>query len=520
MFLFLIIQSIQGQISPGDLTAAHAELEGISNCTKCHDLGKQISKAKCLECHSEISDLINKNRGYHSNPKVAPEDCWDCHGEHYGRTFKIINFDPSNFDHHESGFELIGKHKSLKCKNCHSPEFIIDKKLRAKKDTFLGLGVNCKNCHEDIHLGTLGKDCKNCHTEEKFKPAIKFSHDKTNFRLDGMHKGVACIECHKKESVNSKTFQHFTGIKFNSCSNCHYDIHKGKLGNDCKSCHNTESFKKVNIKRGFDHSKTNFELIGKHKKVPCENCHENSLSSKPKFQYCFNCHEDYHKGEFIKDGNIIDCIECHNENGFSPSTFSLHQHSLTTFPLSFAHASIPCTKCHYSENIWKFKIKGDLCIECHTNIHNKNISEKFFNEEKCETCHSTNSWQQVNFDHKLTSFELLGQHEEIACSKCHFTYDGEERVGQKFRDLETKCINCHRDIHFGQFTEAEKELCIDCHTFNNWQPSLFDHNKTRFILDGAHKKLKCKQCHKSVFKKEDNYVKYKIEDISCKSCHS
>lgn len=520
MFLFLLIQSIQGQISPGDLSSAHAELEGISNCTKCHDLGKQVSKAKCLECHSEISDLINKNRGYHSNPKSAPENCWECHGEHYGRTFKIINFDPSSFDHNKSGFEIIGKHKSLECKNCHTLKFILDEKLRAKEETFLGLGVNCNNCHEDIHLGTLGKDCKNCHTEETFKPASKFSHDKTNFRLDGMHKEVKCIECHTKEIVNSKTYQRFTGIKFNSCSNCHNDIHNGILGNDCKSCHSTVSFKKVNIKKGFDHSKTNFALIGKHKKVSCEDCHKNSLISKPKFQYCFNCHEDFHKGEFVKNENRIDCIECHNENGFTPSTYSLQQHSLTTFPLSFAHEAIPCTKCHYRENIWKFKIKGNSCIDCHTDIHKESISEKFYNEGKCEACHFTNSWQKIKFDHQLTSFELAGKHKEITCSQCHFTYEGEKRVGQKFKDLATRCIECHLDIHYGQFTEKGKELCKDCHTFNNWQPSLFYHYKTRFVLDGAHKNLKCESCHKSVLINDDYYIKYRFEDISCKSCHS
>lgn len=84
----------------------------MSNCTKCHDLGKQVSKAKCLDCHTEISDLINQNRGFHSNKNVAVKDCWSCHGEHFGRNFKIIKFDENKFEHNETGFELKGSHKN------------------------------------------------------------------------------------------------------------------------------------------------------------------------------------------------------------------------------------------------------------------------------------------------------------------------------------------------------------------------------------------------------------------------
>ena len=39
-------------MSPGDLTQYHADLEGLLNCTKCHDLGEGVSEAKCLDCES------------------------------------------------------------------------------------------------------------------------------------------------------------------------------------------------------------------------------------------------------------------------------------------------------------------------------------------------------------------------------------------------------------------------------------------------------------------------------------
>jgi hypothetical protein len=297
-------------------------------------------------------------------------------------------------------------------------------------------------------------------------------------------------------------------------------VHRGRFGNDCQNCHNENSFKNVKILQGFDHSKTNFPLLGKHKDTGCEKCHKGSLITKPAYAKCYNCHEDYHKGEFIKNNVKTDCVECHSEQGFSPSLFSISQHSNTNFPLKFSHAATPCTSCHLIESEWKFRIDGGECILCHNNSHGSRISEKFFNNRKCENCHSEWSWQIIDFDHQLTSFPLMGKHLEISCSKCHYRKNGDNVVTQHFKDLNRNCLECHTDIHFGQFVIDGYELCNDCHTFNNWEPTLFDHNKTKFKLEGAHIKLSCYSCHKKVEIKEGNYILYKIKDISCKSCHS
>jgi len=147
------------QISPGDLSKSHKDLEGISNCTKCHDLGKQVSKAKCLTCHTEITDLLNQNRGYHSSKEVVEKDCWACHGEHFGRTFQMVRFDKDKFDHNKTSFELKGKHKTLECSKCHNQDLIIEEKVITRKNTFLGLGLSCNKCHEDVHQSTLGNEC-------------------------------------------------------------------------------------------------------------------------------------------------------------------------------------------------------------------------------------------------------------------------------------------------------------------------------------------------------------------------
>ena len=93
-FFFFLLSSISifPQISPGDLTNFHSKLEGISNCTKCHILGKQVNDSKCLDCHKEIKELIANGRGYHSSGDVKGKTCCACHSEHHGKNFRIINF--------------------------------------------------------------------------------------------------------------------------------------------------------------------------------------------------------------------------------------------------------------------------------------------------------------------------------------------------------------------------------------------------------------------------------------------
>lgn len=285
LFSLYFNTSLYSQISPGDLTTAHSNLEGLSNCTKCHELGQQVLSSKCLDCHSEIKKLITNNRGYHSNSDVKGKECSSCHSEHHGRNFRIINFNPNTFDHNKTGFRLTGSHKSLDCSKCHNTRFITNSNLKKKHITYLGLNSDCKSCHEDYHQATLGNNCTDCHNTEKFRPAIAFDHSKTRYALTGKHLYVDCIKCHVIEKRNNKDFQKFNNLNFNNCSSCHTDVHKGNFGNDCKSCHSTSGFNLIN-QSAFDHSRTKFPLIGKHKLVKCNDCHKGGLSQKPLFAKC------------------------------------------------------------------------------------------------------------------------------------------------------------------------------------------------------------------------------------------
>ncbi|HEX6890742.1 MAG TPA: cytochrome c family protein, partial [Chryseolinea sp.] len=141
VLLLLMLSTLSGfgQLSPGDLSQAHAKLEGMSNCTQCHDLGKKVNNNKCLECHKEIKILIGQNKGYHASSEAKSKDCFSCHSEHHGRKFDMVRFDEKKFNHDLTKYKLEGAHATIECKECHRPDNIQDASIRKKKDTFLGL---------------------------------------------------------------------------------------------------------------------------------------------------------------------------------------------------------------------------------------------------------------------------------------------------------------------------------------------------------------------------------------------
>lgn len=509
------------QLSPGDLSEAHAHLEGLSNCTECHTLGEKIDNSKCLDCHKEIQQRITQNKGYHSSNEVKGKTCISCHSDHHGRKFDMIHFNKDQFNHDLAGYVLEEAHAKLKCEACHKNEFIKNSDIKKKKKTFLGLETSCLSCHQDYHQKTLSSDCFKCHDFKAFKPAPKFDHINTKFQLTGRHAEIECIDCHKKTTKENKEFQEFAGIKHQSCTNCHKDVHNNKFGQDCKQCHNNISFLQINNQSGFDHNKTDYPLRGKHLNLDCKKCHKQKLTDPLPHNHCYSCHEDYHKGQFNKPNKKSDCKDCHDVNGFMGSKFSIEQHNESVFPLKGAHIATPCFVCHLKEDKWTFREIGQKCKDCHNNIHQSFIDIKYYPEENCKNCHSEESWSQIQFDHKKTEYDLKGSHQKVSCRDCHFYQSEEGKVTQKFNNIKPSCVECHLDIHQQQFANKEGQTtCEKCHDFKDWKkPSLFDHNKASFALDGKHQKVACKECHYPVSKNETTYILYKTNKIRCEDCH-
>ncbi len=541
--IFLFISPLFAQLSPGDLHESHKHLEGLKNCTKCHDIGKKISQDKCLDCHKILRDRIKAGKGLHSHADFT--DCVNCHVEHQGRNFKLIYWKNGRdkFDHSLTGYKLEGKHAEQKCENCHQPKNIrnsaqLKKQNKNLQKTFLGLSQDCLSCHIDEHRNQLSKNCLNCHNYDDWKTAKKFDHNKSNFPLTGKHRDVKCEKCHKRIVDNkykdNPDYLKFTGLKHLHCIDCHEDVHKNKFGERCESCHKTSGWKNYKL-NNFNHDKTKFPLRGKHAQLKCEQCH---LPGRPlkiaKFDKCRDCHEDYHQGQFSHRPQRGNCEECHTVEGFAPSLFTVVEHNKSDYQLDGSHLAVPCIECHKKidsgtpKETIRFRFPAHQCQTCHNNPHWSEV-DKYLKKDGCETCHSTENWKISKFDHDSTKFPLLGKHKEATCKDCHKPFFPEKEPAYlKFQKVIKLCQNCHEDIHQGQFRDSEiykktsKNFtrCERCHTPVDWLAEKFDHNMdAKFKLEGGHENVPCEQCHlkKKVENKEISI--YKPVSTECKFCH-
>ncbi len=518
--LIICFFPLSAQISPGKLSNPHKQLEGISNCTQCHDLGDQISEAKCLNCHIKLKSRISSNKGFHASEEVKQKNCISCHSEHHGLKFEMIRFDKKQFNHNSTGYELKGKHKTIDCRNCHKPDFIQDPEIKKNQTTFLGLDPKCLTCHADYHQKTLSNDCIKCHNYNQFKPASEFNHSRTDFPLTGAHLKVTCIECHKKEIRNNVSFQKFASIDFQTCHSCHKDPHDNKFGTNCKACHTDESFHKIKPTPQFNHNLTGFKLEGRHKSIDCRKCHDSRAGTSGMFKEfekiskleCISCHKDIHEGKFETD-----CKKCHNQESFRANkNMDQFNHNLTNFPLEGKHQNLDCKKCHKTK--MTDPLPHEFCNQCHTDYHRGEFAQhKIYND--CSSCHTVQNFIGTTFSieqHQQSPFPLNGAHLATACNACH------QKDGKwNFRNIGKQCIDCHEDFHKGYIDQSfyVPNQCLNCHAEESWNEVHFDHSKTSFPLLGKHLETQCNKCH---FTKELNkpiVQNFKEKSKECNLCH-
>ncbi len=519
--------SANAQFSPGELSDAHKHLEGLKNCTECHSIGAKIDQSKCLSCHDKLDQRIKLKKGFHASKEPKSKSCISCHSEHHGRKFDAINLNTKTFDHRKTGYILEGGHKNIDCRECHKSEYISDQELKKNTKTYLGLKQACLSCHEDYHQGTLKENCLDCHTMKTFETAPKFDHNTSKFPLKGAHKKVSCIDCHKVTQKSGKKFQEFVGIPFSKCTDCHKDPHENKFGQDCSSCHDGITWHSLRIGNLFDHNKTGYPLEGLHKEVDCKQCHKEGYAKNLSYAKCTDCHEDYHEKEFLESNNTVtDCKECHDlEHAFTWSSYGLLEHQKSDYPLENAHEAVSCLECHKPDNDkrWTFKIEPHNCVSCHENIHETYLDTAFMPNFDCTQCHNTETWNKVTFDHNRTNFKLEFEHEKTSCKSCHFKEekDSNGRFIQAFQTNNKACISCHEDIHKGQFEELGQNDCARCHSAeSDWKIPYFDHQKSKFPLEGKHAEISCTACHKPMEQYQPNQIiAYKIKPFECINCH-
>lgn len=491
-------------VSPGRLSQPHATLEGIRNCTTCHEAGARVTPGKCLACHQPIAERIRARRGVHR--AVGAGECVTCHAEHQGAEGELRPFDLSQFDHaRDAGYPLDGRHAPLaaNCAACH------------KTRSFLAARTTCGSCHQDTHKGTLGAKCESCHTTRvAFSDGRQaFDHSKAAFPLAGAHERVACESCHKN--------QQYKGVAFAACTACHTDPHTPKATAACTSCHSPASWRS----RRFDHQTTRFPLAGRHQAVACAECHVRpALQVTPRFDTCAACHADPHRGAFTQD-----CKSCHSEQSFTTATFD---HRITAFPLTGKHEPATCVACH--ENLARaaqrtgrptrpavvdFGGLRSACSSCHDDVHAADLGTA------CETCHSTERFAVTTYAHRRADAFFAGGHAPATCEACHLpsapvpmaallatrvarpritepavTLPGATPVhgplaATKLSAATRTCNSCHADPHLGQVGTA----CERCHAVDTAKFAVtvgFDHARATFALGGKHATVACAQCHR------------------------
>ena len=536
------------QISPGPLSRAHQQFSGPTQCTSCHDLAVGSPKLKCLECHTEIARRLAERRGLHAtllSREATGQDCVRCHSEHNGEDFNLIRWEPSReaFDHTKTGNPLEGRHAGLKCNQCHKVENILTNsrgeiRLRDLNRSYLGLSRDCLSCHADTHRGQLARDCTRCHTLAGWKPASRFDHAAAKYPLTGAHEKVACHKCHPTVS-EPKPFVKYVGLTFGQCTPCHTDPHKRAFSATCQTCHNTVAWKQVRRVAGtvpsFDHSKTKYPLLGKHRTVACSECHRKGDFKAPlRFAKCADCHTpDPHRGQFRQRADGGECASCHTVEGFKPSTFGVAQHGNTQYPLEGLHAKVPCAKCHIPKGVETlFKIRQTQCKDCHTDVHKGQFAAAPHNN-RCESCHNIDGFRPARFTlarHKETRFPLTGAHAAVPCVECHKPNESAKTAPVKYRFEDRTCTACHTDPHRGQFRERMTRPrkdgsipgCEACHTTASWrQVSGFDHSTTRLPLEGAHRTVACAECHHPPSgEKTMKNVLFSSAASTCAGCHA
>ena len=459
-------------VMPGKVIKDHAKVEG--DCTNCHiPFKKREQNRLCLVCHKDVAADISTHSGFHGRLD-ADRECNDCHTEHKGREADIVGLKESSFDHSLTDYVLLGLHTEVKCGACHTS----GAKHRDAPHT-------CVACHrkDDVHKGKLGAVCDDCHNASGWKKGT-FDHSRTRFPLRDSHASVRCGSCHK-----SKTFKDQPS---RICGDCHRkdDIHKGRFGKQCETCH---SEKKWNIVR-FDHERdAHFALREAHLAAECTACHKTAIDPRKKLPTtCIGCHkkDDVHKGTYGSD-----CKSCHSESRWKKVIFD-HDRE-TQFALLHSHRKVKCDACHGPS--LQEKKPPKTCNGCHQgdDVHKGVLGPR------CDSCHIETRWRETRFDHsKHTDYPLRGMHAKTPCKSCH--------VDNTFRQkLKTECIACHRkdDVHAGQ----QGARCEGCHNESDWKTAQFDHSKARFALLGSHLKVACRDCHTS--------KKFRDAPSACVACH-
>jgi hypothetical protein len=458
-----LAQGVSEWVSPGPLARAHAELEGITQCTRCHSPLQGVDPGLCTSCHERVGAEVRSGEGFHADKGTR---CGTCHADHRGRDAALARVELAPVEHlRQTGFRLDGAHERIGCTQCHEP------------GDWAAAEPACDSCHKSPH-GPTGHielaPCDRCHSTTSWPvrevPASVFDHTdprQTSYVLAGSHEDVGCLECHFEAL--------FVPLAYEACTDCHADPHLGRFPGRCDSCHQGSGW----VVPGFEHARTGFALEGLHAQVACDGCHQGSIPHPVRHETCADCHRDPHRGQFVPRT----CDTCHTVTQLD-FHIADYDHDQTAFPLAGHHEAVPCGDCHgQGPKAVYTPVEHEDCDACHEDVHAGR-----FEPTDCRSCHVESGWEVGEFDHDRTDFPLRGEHASVECAQCH--------PGEQWSGIEhDSCLRCHEGTQ-PHGTSLSPERCDGCHEETGFAQVQFAHaQETRFDLEPQHAQLPCTDCH-------------------------
>ncbi len=282
--------------------------------------------------------------------------------------------------HDRTNFPLVGKHRTLDCRECHI------------NLVFEGTPTDCEVCHwerrqDDRYALRLGMRCADCHTPQSWKrvdPALWSHETNAGYRLEGIHRTLDCEACHGSAGFSALP---------TDCFGCHEtDYRRAQDPNHvqagfpttCPSCHSQRSWSDAS----FAH--TGFVLQGRHRAARCTDCHVNNIYQGTSTE-CVSCHIADYNGttdpNHRASGFSTDCSQCHGTSatGWSGANFD------HPFPIqSGRHAGIACSECHQTSDFRVFN-----CLGCHekaaTDSRHSDVTGYSYSSPACYACHPQGS---------------------------------------------------------------------------------------------------------------------------------